>query len=448
MNPFRSSTYALLLALTAAAAACTTTELLDPDPGQNTAACSDADTPGCVVSSTKQRISTPTIASANQTTLVSGNSAFALDLYQQIKNNPGNGNIFYSPFSISTALAMTWAGARTDTETAMAGTLHFDLPQAQLHPAFNWLDQELASRGQGAKGSDSQGFRLNVVNALWGQVGYGFEAPFLDTLAENYGAGMHIVDFVGDAPGSAKIINGWVNDSTEGKIPELVPVTAITADTVLILTNAIYFNAAWKEPFNAADTKDGSFEKLDGSTITVPMMSGYRETGYGEGAGYQALELPYDGGELSMLIILPEAGTLAQFEAALDLAKLDAIAGSVSEHQVDLQMPKFKIEYELGLKNTLKAMGMGIAFESGPADFTGINAEGRPYIQDVLHKAFVGVNEAGTEAAAATAVIVGDESGPPQLATMKLDRPFLFVIRDNPTGSLLFVGRVADPGAP
>jgi serpin B len=437
----RSPLYALLLGLTVAAA-CNGTEPVDPEPGPVSADCTDANKPGCVVASSKARISTPSIAPADQTALVSGSSAFALDLYQQVKDKPGN--VFYSPFSISMALAMTWAGARTDTETAMASTLHFTLPQDKLHPAFNWIDLELESRGQGASGSDGQGFRLNVVNALWGQVGYGFEAPFLDTLAENYGAGMHIVDFLGDPDGSAGIINDWVKKNTEDKIPELVPVEAITADTVLILTNAIYFNAAWKEPFQVADTKDGSFTKLDGSTVTVPMMSGFRETSYGEGADYQALQLPYDGDELSMVIVLPAAGALANFEASLDTAKLDAVLGSMTAHLVDIKMPKFKIEFELGLKETLKAMGMGIAFESGPADFTGINAEGRPFIQDVLHKAFVGVNEAGTEAAAATAVIVGDE-GAPLPSTMTLDRPFLFLIRDNATGSLLFVGRVADP---
>lgn len=443
MNFTRYSAYALLFGLTAATA-CTVTKPVDPDPGPASADCADADKPGCVVSSSKQRISLPSIPTVDQTALVSGNTAFALDLYKQVKDTPGN--VFYSPFSISMALAMTYAGARTDTETAMADTLHFDLPQAQLHPAFNWIDQELESRGQGASGSDGQGFRLNVVNALWGQIGYNFEAPFLDTLAENYGAGMHIVNFAGDAAGSADIINGWVKKNTEDKIPKLIPVEAITADTVLILTNAIYFNAAWKEPFKVDDTKDGNFEKQDGSTISVPMMSGFRETAYGEGGGYQAVQLPYDGDELSMLIILPEAGTLANFEASLDGAKLDAIIGSMSEHLVDIKMPKFKIEYDLSLKKTLSAMGMEIAFQSGPADFTGINSGGRPYIQEVLHKAFVGVNEAGTEAAAATAVIVGDESAP-QPAALTLDRPFLFAIRDNLTGSLLFVGRVADPGA-
>lgn len=439
----RSPIYTLVLGLTVAAAACNGTEPRDPEPNPIVSDnCSDPNKPGCVVASSKARISKPSVPTSDQAALVTGNSTFALDLYKQIKDKPGN--MFYSPFSISMALAMTWAGARTDTETAMASTLHFTLPQDKLHPAFNWLDQELESRGQGASGADGQGFRLNVVNALWGQVGYGFEAPFLDTLAVNYGAGMHVVDFWSDPDGSADIINSWVKKSTEDKIPELVPVEAITPETVLILTNAIYFNAAWKEPFKVEDTKDGNFEKFDGSTITVPMMSGYRETAYGAGAGYQAVELPYDGDELSMLIVLPDAGELANFEASLDTAKLDSVVASMSEHMVDIKMPRFKIDYELGLKKTLEAMGMAIAFQSGPADFTGINAEGRPYIQDVLHKAFVGVNEAGTEAAAATAVIIGDESAPPP-AAITLDRPFLFMIRDNPTGSLLFVGRVGDP---
>jgi len=430
---------ASFLALAAAATGCETTPV-EPDPPVED--CTDGDKPGCVVASDKQRIISPDVPTSDQTALSGGNSAFALDLYGQVRSKPGN--VFYSPFSISMALAMTWAGARAETETAMAETLHFDLPQAQLHPAFNWLDQELASRGKGASAADGQAFRLNVVNALWGQAGYNFETPFIDTLGVNYGAGMRIVDFEGAPQESADLINGWVKDQTEGKIEELVPVDAITSDTVLILTNAIYFNAAWNEPFKEENTKDGPFQKLDGSTVQVPMMHGMQEAPYVEGADYQAIMIPYDGNELSMLVVLPKQGTLSDFEAALDVDKLDKIVGGVSEHAVDVEMPKFKLDYELGLKDTLKAMGMGIAFESGKADFTGINSKGNPFIQDVLHKAFVGVNEAGTEAAAATAVIVGDESAP-EPAEIKLDHPFLFFIRDNATGSLLFVGRVVDP---
>ncbi|KYF52454.1 serine protease [Sorangium cellulosum] len=416
----------------------------DPTPEPGGEGCRDGDKPGCVVASDKQRISTPDVPPEDKTALVSGNSAFALDLYQELREEPGN--VFYSPYSISTALAMTWAGAKGETETAMADTLRFDLGQDKLHPAFNWIDQELESRGQGAQGADGEGFRLNVVNALWGQIGYGFEAPFLDTLALNYGAGMRVVDFLGHKQEAVDLINGWVSDQTEGKIEKLVPVDAITPETVLVLTNAIYFNAAWRTPFEPTATADGPFEKADGTEVTVPLMHANLEMPYAEGDGYQAVAMPYDGDELSMVLVLPAKGTLDAFEASLDAAKVDGIVGAMSEHLVETTMPKFKFEYELSLKKTLEAMGMEIAFTAGAADFTGINAQGQPYIQDVLHKAFVGVNEAGTEAAAATAVIVGDESAP-QPASLALVNPFLFLIRDNATGSILFVGRVADPSA-
>jgi serpin B len=434
----------ITLAIAAAAAAGCTTSVSSPNPNPIQNECRDANTAGCVVISDKQRITTPDVPTEDQSALVNGNTAFSLDLYQQVKNKPGN--LFYSPFSISMALAMTWAGARTDTEKAMAGTLHFDLSQDKLHPAFNWLDLELNSRGQGAQGADGQAFRLHVVNALWGQAGYTFEQPFIDTLGVNYGAGMRIVDYMNDPQGAADLINGWVKAETEGKIEKLVPVEVLTPETVLVLTNAIYFNAAWAYPFNESDTQDGEFSKSDGAKVTVPMMQGTKEIPYGAGAGYEAVMVPYDGNELSMLIVLPSAGTMDTFEASLDTAKLGEIVGSVSAHMVDIKMPKFKFAYELGLKETLESMGMSIAFQPGVADFTGINSKGQPFIQDVLHKAFVGVNEAGTEAAAATAVIVGDESAP-EPAAITLDHPFLFLIRDNITGSVLFVGRVADPSA-
>ncbi|WP_437939834.1 serpin family protein [Sorangium sp. So ce341] len=438
-------TCAPLFALSLAAIlGCETSTEPNPSPEPGDEACPDGDKPGCVVASDKQRISTPDVPPEDKTALVSGNSAFALDLYQEVRQEPGN--VFYSPYSISTALAMTWAGAKGETETAMADTLRFSLGQDKLHPAFNWIDQELESRGQGAQGADGEGFRLNVVNALWGQIGYGFEAPFLDTLALNYGAGMRVVDFLGHKQEAVDLINGWVSDQTEGKIEKLVPLDAITPETVLVLTNAIYFNAAWRTPFEPTATADGPFEKADGTEVTVPLMHASLEMPYAEGDGYQAVAMPYDGDELSMVLLLPAKGTLDAFEASLDAAKVDGIVGAMSEHLVETTMPKFKFEYELSLKKTLKAMGMEIAFTFGAADFTGINAKGDPYIQDVLHKAFVGVNEAGTEAAAATAVIVGDESAPVP-ASLALVNPFLFLIRDNATGSILFVGRVADPSA-
>ena len=406
----------------------------DPD-------CHDGDTPGCVVESSKQRVENPNVPSADLEALVKGNSTFAFDLYGQLRSEPGN--LFYSPYSISLALAMTWAGAKNQTEADMAATLGFSLSQGALHPAFNALDHALMSRGKNAKASDGQGFRLNIANALWGQTSYPFEQPFLDTLAENYGAGMRVVDFHNDPEGSADLINQWVDKLTEGKIPELVTPQDISPSTELVLTNAIYFNAAWEEPFETKDTKDGDFVKLDGSTVTVPMMHGYRDTGYVKGAGYQALSLPYDGHELSMVLVMPDTGKLADFEASLDADKIDAITSSLSEHSVTVTMPKFKFDGSFSLAKALGDMGMEVAF-SPAADFSGISTKSALMIEDVIHKSFVSVNEAGTEAAAATAVILGDTAAP-EPAEMTLDRPFLFFIRDEATRSVLFVGRVADP---
>ena len=414
------------------------------DGSSSSGECTDADKPGCIVASSKQRIQNPDVPAADTAELVKGNSNFAFGLYQQLRGEPGN--LFYSPYSISLALAMTWAGAKGQTETDMAKALGFTLPQAQLHPAFNGLDLALASRGKNAKASDGKGFRLTIANALWGQIGYPFEQPFLDTLALNYGAGMHIVDYETDPAGAVDLINGWVDTHTEGKIDKIVTVDNVNADTRLVLTNAIYFNAAWQTPFEEKDTKQGAFTKVDGSSTNVDMMHLFLETGFAQDDTYKATVLPYDGGELSMVVVMPEVGTLDAFEASLDAARVSQIVDGVthSEYGVDLTFPKFKFDASFGLKKALTAMGMGIAFDG--ADFTGISSKGSLVIQDVLHKAFVNVNEAGTEAAAATAVIAGETSAP-EPATMLVDHPFLFLIRDNATGAILFVGRVEDPSA-
>lgn len=430
--------FPLLLAL--GAIACTNNDP-SPAPVQPEGECSDANTPGCVVASAKQRVMNPSVSDADLGELVHGNTAFALGLYQELRGTAGN--LFYSPHSMSIALGMTWAGARGETEQKMAEALHFSLPQDRLHPAFNALDLELASRGQGADGADGQGFRLNIANALWGQVGYSFATPFLDTLGVNYGAGMHVVNFVEQADQSRGIINDWVAERTEDRIQEILPQGSITSDTRLVLTNAIYFNAAWETPFEESSTAPGSFTTQAGSSVTVDMMSGVLDTNYGAGNGFTAAELPYDGHELSMVVVLPE--DLDAFEADLDAAKLESVVGSLTRHIVTLSMPKFEFESDLDLKDPLSAMGMDVAF-SGDADFSGINGTGGLYISDVLHKAFVSVNEAGTEAAASTAVVVGETSAP-EPASISLDKPFLFFIRDLKTDSVLFFGRVSDPSA-
>ena len=395
-----------------------------------------------VLKSDKERITLTEISPADQALLAEGNSAFAFALYQALKGE--GGNLFYSPYSISLALAMTYAGARGETAQQMADTLQFMLEQERLHPAFNWLDAELASRGQGAQGKDGEGFRLNIVNAIWGQKDYEFLTDFLDVLAENYGAGLRILDFIAEAEKSRITINDWVSDQTEGRIEDLIPQGAIDEWTRLVLTNAIYFNAAWAYPFNGNITADGPFYLLDGGQVSVPMMKQTEAFGYTEGEGYQAVELRYDGGELSMVILLPEAGQFQNFEEGLQAQQVSDIISGLQPIEVALTMPKFEFDSEFSLKDTLVGMGMPIAFSSS-ADFSGMTGNPELLISDVVHKAFVAVDEAGTEAAAATAVIMKLTAVPEPPMEVTLDRPFIFLIRDIDTGAILFVGRVLNP---
>jgi serpin B len=399
---------------------------------------------GEVVKSDKERITSPDVISSDQALLVEGNSAFAFELYQALKGKAGN--LFYSPYSISLALAMTYAGASGETAQQMADTLQFLLEQDKLHPAFNWLDAELAKRGEGAAGKDGEGFRLNIVNAIWGQKDYEFLTDFLDVLAQNYGAGLRILDFITETEKSRVTINDWVSDQTEGRIEDLIPQGAIDELTRLVLTNAIYFNAAWEYPFDEKMTADGPFYLLNGEQITVPMMRQTESFGYTEGEGYQAVELPYDGGELSMVILLPEAGKFETFEEGLQAQQVCDIISGLQLTEVTLTMPQFEFESEFSLKDTLADMGMPIAF-SGGADFSGMTGNPELVISDVVHKAFVAVDEAGTEAAAATAVIMELTAVPKPPVEVTIDHPFIFLIRDIETGAILFVGRVLNPGA-
>jgi len=398
---------------------------------------------GKELKSDKQRVSYPDVSQIEIESLVDGNSAFAFNLYQQLIDN--GENLFYSPYSLSLALAMTYAGARGETAQEMANTLHFYLSQDKLHPAFNWLDIELAKRGEGAEGKDDEGFRLNIVNAIWGQENYRFLDDFLDVLAENYGAGLRILDFIKSTEESRTTINKWVSQQTEERIEELIPQGAIDAATRLVLTNAIYFNAAWMYPFDEKNTVDGDFNFLNGDTVIVPMMSQTELLNYMKGNNYQVVELPYDGNELSMLLIMPDEGSFASFEQALDNELIDNILSQLGTKQVVLSMPKFEFRTEVGLKQILPAMGMPTAF-SGMADFSGMTGNHDLFIGDVLHEAFVSVDEAGTEAAAATAVIM-KLTAAEEMVTMSLDHPFIFLIRDIKTGTVLFVGRVLNPKA-
>ena len=398
--------------------------------------------------SDKPRDTSPEVSEDDLALLVEGNSAFAFELYQALRKQEDNkdDNLFYSPYSISVALAMTYAGARGDTAEEMAATLHFILEQDGLHSAFNWLDTKLAGRGEGAQGADDEAFRLNIVNAIWGQKDYGFLMEFLDVLAENYGAGLRVLDFINETEKSRITINDWVSDQTEGRIEDLIPQGVIDALTRLVLTNAIYFNAAWEYPFDKKTTADGPFYLLDGGQVSVPMMKQTESFGYTEGDGYQAVELLYDGGELSMVILLPASEDFEAFEQGLEAQGVSDIISDLQPAEVGLTMPKFKFDSEFSLKDTLEGMGMELAF-SGAADFSGMTGTPDLCISEVLHKAFVSVYESGTEAAAATAVVMRETAMPGEPVEVTIDHPFIFLIRDIETGAILFVGRVLNLGA-
>lgn len=395
--------------------------------------------------SSKLRETSPAVTPADREALAAGNASFALAMHRQLAKP--DQNLVFSPISITTALAMTFAGARAETETQMAAALRFTLPQERLHPAMNELDLTLAERGAGAQGADGKPFRLRIVNTIWAQKGFSMQPDFLDTLAVNYGAGVNLLDFMGATERSRGIINAWVQERTEGRIKDLLPMGVLTAATRLVLTNAVYFNAAWKTPFPEKTAK-ATFRRLDGATAEVQMMRLEAPLPAMEATGgdFQALSLPYQDGRLSLVVVLPALGKFAQVEAALDAPKLAEVVAALQEQAVVLGLPRFKFETPAPLKDALIALGMPAAFAPGTADLSGIDGTRSLYIQDVRHKAFIAVAEKGTEAAAATAVVIGRTSAPQGLH-ITADRPFLFFLRDAPTGAILFMGHVMDPSA-
>ena len=373
----------------------------------------------------------PEVNEASLKEVVAGNNAFAFDLYQALRTNECN--LFFSPYSISLALAMTYAGARDNTAIEMAETLHFTLQQDCLHPALNALGEKLLGR--------DENINLTIANALWGQAGYPFLPDFLAVLDTGYDAGLRRADFIGAPEGARRDINDWVNDATEGKIKDLMGPGTITPDTRLVLANAIYFKGTWKVQFDAKKTEFAPFYRLDGSQVKVSMMRVKEHFPYTEGMNYQAIELPYTGDALSMVILLPREGMFEDFEANLSVERLDAILARLCSEKVQLRMPRFELTSEFSLGETLANLGMPDAFQSGIADFSGMDGTRDLFIGHVAHKAYVSVNEEGTEAAAATGVsmVLSIPS------TMTIDRPFIFLIRDIETGTILFMGRVMDP---
>ena len=397
-----------------------------------------------VLKSDVSYITTPDVTNSQLAALVSGNSSFAFNLYQQLKKN-NTGNLFYSPYSISTALAMTYAGAAGDTEKQMSSALHFTLPQAQLHTAFNELAIALASRGQNAEGTNGKSFSLKISNALWSQQDYTILPGFLNILAQNYDAGVNLLDFIKSPEDSRVTINNWVSDQTNSRIKDLLPQGSIDSLTRFVLTNAIYFDAAWQYPFAKESTHNGTFNLLNGSTVTVPMMNHEGSYSYIKSTGYQAIELPYSGNEIAMDIIMPDAGKFDTFESDLTADKVSGIIGNLKSSFLVLDMPKFSFDSSFSLNTALSALGMPVAFDDIKADFSGITGNTDLHISDVVHKAFVAVDEEGTEAAAATGVVMGLAALPQD--SMNVNQPFIFLIRDVKSGAILFVGRVLNPAS-
>jgi len=372
-------------------------------------------------------------------TLVKGNTAFACDLYARLRDR--DGNFFTSPYSISTALAMTYAGARGQTAEQMANVMHFTLPQERLHPAAGTLVRDLS-------GADKKrGYQLSVANSLWGQKNYGFLDEFLKLNQTCYGAGLQEVDFINAREQARKTINAWVEKQTQDKIKELLKPNHLTAATRLVLTNAIYFKAEWERKFQREATRDAPFQVTAQRKVNVPTMHTMATFPYLDGGTFDMLELPYKNGDLSMLILLPKKlDGLADLEKSLTADKLAEWQQKLRASKVQLSLPKFKMTSEFELAEQLKSMGMTLAFSPGQADFSGMNGSEPLFISAVVHKTFVDVNEEGTEAAGATAVVMYAGSAPPRKEVeFRADHPFVFLVRDNRSGSILFLGRVFDP---
>ena len=385
--------------------------------------------------------------------LVAGNAGFALDLHDRLTAGDVD-NVFVSPYSISMALAMTYGGAGGDTETAMRETLGFSLGD-ETHPAFGELQAALDARAttdssEGSADGEVEAFQLEVANALWGAADYLFAETYLDLVDEHYGGGFNEADFGSDPAAERERINRWVAEATDDRIEDLIPEDGLSAQTVLVLTNAIYFMAGWQLPFDPDDTSESTVRALDGTESTVSMMHQNLRTNYADLPGAQAIELPYVGGQVSMVVIVPDDGAFEAIQDALTGPTLFGIFEALGDASGDLRLPSFEYEFDTELGEVLETMGMEAAFGPG-ADFSGMVDSGdSPGIDDVFHKAFVSVDEEGTEAAAATAVVMDEsavESASERSFDLTVDRPFLFCIRDRPTDAVLFLGQVTDVAA-
>jgi len=383
----------------------------------------------------------PKVRLAEQCALIAGNTEFAFDLFQTLWNPEDN--LFFSPYSISLCLVMVYGGARGTTEEQMASALHFMLSQERLHIAFNALDLELARRGERLAVTEDEKFQLHLANSLWVESEYKLIESYRKLLVVNYGAAAEPLDFANAPEASRQTINKWVSQETEKKIRELLPEESITSLTRLVLANAIYFRATWKERFNADFTSNSPFHLLGGGQVIVPIMEQITPFAYTATSGVQAVELPYIGDEFSMVILLPAPGQFETFAKLLTADRVADILGHLSTQMIQIYMPRFEFRSSFELADALGSLGMTDAFILGQADFSGMTKSRDLFLDDVYHQSIVSVDENGTFAAAGTAAAMPM----PIVPTVRLNRPFIFLIRDIETNTILFIGQVLNPSA-
>jgi serpin B len=376
------------------------------------------------------------MASADTQPLADGNTAFALDLYARV--DPDGGNLFFSPYSISTCLGMVYTGARGETASQMARVLHFDGNAAATANLFGELQAQLNSV------REKKLVALDSANGLWAQEGHRFLPEFLDLAINKFAAKLTHVDFRTAAESTRKEINDWVSQTTHEKITDLISPGMLDGSR-LVLVNAIYFKGAWAQAFKKSKTADAPFFRSPGEPVQAPLMNLTGNFKYAETNDLQILELPYRGSDVSMVILLPKAGGLGALQKSLQPGPLDGWIGQTRPVEINVFLPRFKLTHQFRLESVLSALGMTDPF-SARADFSGMDGARDMLISAVIHKAFVDVNEEGTEAAAATAVVMRGMAvrREPSL-TFRADHPFLFLIRENHSGSILFMGRLADP---
>lgn len=368
-------------------------------------------------------------------TVYDSSNLFAFDIYRTLSKQPGN--IFLSPFSISTALAMTYIGAADNTAQQMKDVLHFNLDDETLHSGFSELISSL--------NQPNEKYQLSIANSMWAQEGYPFLQEFIDKVQRYYSSGLNYVDFAEATEEARQRINNWIEEKTNQRIKDMIKPGDIDSLTRLVLTNAIYFKGNWAKPFDPSLTKKETFYVSNKQEKQVEMMFESLTAAYTEDSLVQVLELPYAGDELSMIIVLPLKGkSLEDVESKLSLVLFKEWVNNLRTEKVDVYLPKFRMECRFNLKKTLMAMGMIDAF-TDEADFSKMDGTTMLKIKDVIHQSFVDVNEEGTEAAASTAVIINIKMGPSIPVIFKADKPFLFFIYDKTHDLILFMGRLSNP---